>query len=304
MLKSIIKVFVLIIFFALSSCQSESRKIEVLIVDGFNNHNWQQTTKVVKSLLEESELFTVSVSTSPSEPGDPAWDLWRPAFENYDVVIQNSNNIRNKKLRWPEEVEKALENYVQSGGGLYILHSANNAFADWDEYNLMIGLGWRSAEEGLALQVMDNGEIKKIPAGEGKKTYHGPRNDEVIYKLNDHPINKDFPDEWLTPDMELYKYARGPAINLTVLSYALDDDTNTNWPVEWTVAYGKGRVYNSCMGHLWKNQTYPASYQCVGFQTTLIRATEWLATGRTSYELPSNFPSATKLSLLKASGSQ
>ena len=129
-----------------------------------------------------------------------------------------------------------------------------------------------------------------IPAGEGKATYHGPRNDEVIQKFTEHPINKNFPDGWKTPDMELYKFARGPAKNLTVLSYAKDEETGINWPVEWVVAYGKGRVYNSSMGHLWKGDVFPVSYKCIGFQTTMIRVTEWLATGESTYTIPTNFP--------------
>jgi type 1 glutamine amidotransferase len=263
----------LFLFSSPAFCQSGSDKIDVLIIDGFSNHDWGQTTAVIKSILEGSDLFNVAISTSPSEPGDPAWQSWKPEFENYDVVIQNSNNINNKEIRWPGEIEKKLESYVVSGGGLYVFHSANNAFADWEQYNLMIGLGWRTKEEGVALQVMDNGEIKTIPGGEGRDTYHGPRNDEIIHILNDHPITRGFPAAWLTPDMELYKFARGPADNLTVLSYARDHETNINWPVEWTVAYGKGRVYNSSMGHLWKGETYPVGYRCLGFQTTLIRAT-------------------------------
>ena len=175
--------------------------------------------------------------------------------------------------------------------------SANNAFSDWEEYNLMIGLGWRSKEEGIALQIDDSGELVKIPKGEGKSTYHGPRNDEVIHILSSHPINVDFPDAWKTPDMELYKYARGPAKDLTVLSFANEAETNINWPVEWVLVYGDGRVYNSSMGHLWKGETYPISYQCIGFQTTLIRATEWLATGNVSYKVPENFPTEKSISL-------
>lgn len=112
-------------------------------------------------------------------------------------------------------------------------------------------------------------------------------------------INKNFPKAWKTPDMELYKYARGPAKNLTVLSYANEKATNINWPVEWIISYGKGRVYNSSMGHLWTGETYPLSYQCIGFQTTLIRATEWLATGKTSYPLPKRFPLSSEVSLRK-----
>jgi len=90
--------------------------------------------------------------------------------------------------------------------------------------------------------------------------------------------------------MELYTYARGPAKNITVLSYAFDSATNKNWPVDWVVQYGKGRVYNSSMGHLWKGDIYPVSWRCIGFQTTLIRAVEWLARGKVTYPLPENFP--------------
>ncbi|WP_303315954.1 ThuA domain-containing protein [Flavivirga abyssicola] len=277
---------------------SYTDKLNVLIVDGFSNHDWKQTSLIVKTILEKSNLFEVDISTAPSEPEDIAWENWRPKFKDYDVVIQNTNNIHNKKIQWPRVVQKEMEEYLRSGGGLYILHSANNAFPDWEAYNLMIGLGWRSKEAGVALQINEGEEVIRIPVGKGKSTYHGPRNDEIIYTLNDHSINKDFPKKWKTPNMELYKYARGPAKNMTMLSYAKDKETNINWPVEWVISYGKGRVYNSSMGHLWKGDIYPLSYRCVGFQTTLIRAAEWLATGKVSYKVPNNFPSEHSIELV------
>jgi hypothetical protein len=55
---------------ATAFCQGKADKIEVLIVDGFSNHNWQQISLLAKTILENSELFNVSISTSPSEPGD------------------------------------------------------------------------------------------------------------------------------------------------------------------------------------------------------------------------------------------
>ncbi len=298
MLKTCFFSFLSLLLFSMPLLSKEKPdKIELLIVDGFSNHDWKQTTRVLTQILEGSELFNVAVSTSPSTPDDENWKCWNPDFSKYDVVLLNCNNIGNKELKWPEKVEKNLETYVKNGGGLYIHHSANNAFAHWKEYNQMIGLGWRKAEEGVAVQVSDNNEIIRIPMGEGKATYHGPRNDEVIYILNEHPINHGFPKAWLTPDMELYKFARGPAEKLKVLSYAIDDETGIKWPAEWTVAYGKGNVYNSSMGHLWKGDVYPESYQCVGYQTTIIRAAEWLAKGKTTYPVPADFPTETQKSM-------
>ena len=228
-MKSIHKSFFQILFFLVTwvgNAQLIHEPIKVLIVDGFSNHDWKQTTKVVTQILEKTGLFEIRVSTAPSEPEDKGWETWNPKFSNFDVVIQNTNNIQNKKIEWPKSVQQDLEKYVRSGGGLFILHSANNAFADWREYNLMIGLGWRSKDEGIALQVTENGTLLEIPVGEGRATYHGPRNDAVIYILSDHPINNGFNRSWKTPDIELYKFARGPAQNLTVLSYAKDEETS------------------------------------------------------------------------------
>ena len=287
----------LIILLGFTSCLVKDQKINVLIVDGFSNHNWRQTTKETKEILEKSGLFEVSISTCPVNAGDSNLIKWNPEFYNYDVVIQNTNNINKKKLKWPENIEKQLEEYVHNGGGLYILHSANNAFNHWKEYDLMIGLGWRSKDAGIALEIDSLGNIIRIPAGSGLNTFHGPRIDALIRKYKEHPINKGIPMKWLTTSMELYKYAREPAKNISILSYAHDTITNKNWPVEWTIQYGEGRVYNSSMGHLWKNEEYPDSFKCIGFQTMMIRATEWLASGNTTFPVPDNFPTEESSSL-------
>ena len=232
----------------------------------------------------------MSISSAPATTNQDSLSKWEPDFNKYDVIIQNSNNINDTALRRPRKVEIELENYVSSGGGLYILHSANNAFPHWIAYDEMIGLGWRSKETGFALEVDSNKNIIRIPPGTGSHTSHGKRFDALIHILNRNPINQDYPSTWMSPSMELYTYARGPAKNLTVLSYAYDSATRENWPVEWVVRYGKGRVYNSSMGHLWRGDIYPISYRCIGFQTTMIRAVEWLATGKVSYPFPANFP--------------
>ncbi len=272
---------------------SESPAIKVLIVDGFSNHDWKQTTQIVRGLLLEAGGFDIDVSTSPAKKKSEGWKAWRPRFIDYDVVIQNCNSIGGGP-RWPREVETSLETYVRNGEGLYILHSANNAFPNWKEYNRMIGLGWRGKETGTALTVEDDQSITRIPPGEGRGTSHGPRVDTVVELLGSHPITKGYPKKWKTPLLEVYIYARGPAENLTVLSYAYHPKTQKNWPLEWVVRYGKGSVYNSTFGHVWQGDDQPISMRCVGFQTTLVRTTEWLATGKVTRPLPENFPTETE----------
>lgn len=283
------------VFSSVYSFAQNSKPIPVLIVDGFSNHDWMQTTAVTKWLLEKSGRFKVDVSTIRDDSIDI---VWRPEFYRYAVVIQNTNNIHDSRLRWPSDAERDLERYVENGGGLYVLHSANNAFSHWKEYDKMIGLGWRPHTVGYALEIEAKKTIKRFPPGEGMSTGHGDRFNAIIQILNRHPINNGYPDQWQTANTEVYYFPRGPAENLTVLSYAYDSTaTKKMWPVEWVVRYGKGRVYNSSMGHLWRGETYPPAYRCVGYQTTVIRAVEWLATGKVTYPIPANFPTRDSIRL-------
>lgn len=273
-------------------------RIKTLIVDGFSNHDWRKTTAFIASTLAETGMFDIDVTTTPEEAGDPAWAQWRPNFSSYGVVILNWNNIRHSEIRWPRPVELALEAYVQGGGGLLAFHSANNAFAHWPEYDRMIGIGWRDKHHGVALQLDADGNIRRVPAGEGERTSHGPRQDTIVIRLNDHPITLGTPKRWITPDIEVYTYARGPAEQLTVLTYGRHIATDSYWPLEWIVSYGEGRVYSSSFGHVWKSDSgIPDRVLCVGFQTSLIRAAEWLASGTVSYPVPADFPSEHSIAL-------
>lgn len=287
---------VLISLFSLNAFAQKNKLIPVLIIDGFSNHDWKQTTAVTKWILESSGRFKVDVSTVPSDSIERT--KWNPEFKKYQVILQHFNNLPNPALCWPEKAEHGLEEYVKKGGGLYILHSGNNAFTHWKEYDKMIGLGWRPVSMGYALEIDSNKNIIRYSPGEGKSTAHGSRFNAVIHILNRHPINEGYPDQWQTANTEVYNFPRGAAENLTVLSYAYDSSsTHKMWPVEWVVDYGKGHVYNSSMGHLWKGDIYPPAYRCVGFQTTMIRVTEWLATGKVTYPVPVDFPTKNSISL-------
>ena len=64
--------------------------------------------------------------------------------------------------------------------------------------------------------------------------------------------------------------------------------------MDWVIPYGKGRVYVTMLGHLWKGKPDTA-LRCIGFQTTLIRGCEWAATGEVSYPGPEDFPTAAEM---------
>ena len=51
--------------------KSNHGKIRVLIVDGFSNHDWQQTTLLLRGILQAAGEFDVEVSTAPVELAPP-----------------------------------------------------------------------------------------------------------------------------------------------------------------------------------------------------------------------------------------
>jgi type 1 glutamine amidotransferase len=74
---------------------------------------------------------------------------------------------------------------------------------------------------------------------------------------------------------------------VTVLASSPCPKTKVDEPMLWTVAYGKGRVVQTPMGH------DVAAMSCVGF-TTMQRSVEWAATGKVTITIPADFPDAGK----------
>lgn len=288
---------------AATTSQAAEKKLKLLIVDGQNNHNWKQTTPVLQKFLTASGRFSVDVSTSPPRLGRKAsaddkaesakaWESFRPEFSKYDVVLSNYNGEL-----WPEAVRKSFEGYVKAGGGVVIVHAANNAFPQWAEWNKMIGLGWRGNSFGDRLTLDDKGKPVRTPKGQGPGSGHGPQHAfSVIVRDRNHPVTKGMPAEWMHFKDELYHGQRGPALNMSVLAtaYSAKDKrgTEAHEPMVWWIPYGKGKVFTTVMGHA------DYSMKCVGFQTVVLRGAEWVATGKVTISVPSYFPTATETSVI------
>jgi hypothetical protein len=305
---SVLCVIALIVAGALPSfAKSGHGKIRVLIVDGFSNHDWKQTTQLVRGILDRTGEFDVDVSTAPQDPDSPEWAQWRPKFSSYDVVIQTCNDNANnglllnlkKKPDWPDAVKRDFVEYVRNGGGVYIFHAAENAFVGWKEYEQMVALSWREANYGTAIRIGDEEKLVRIAPNDGRGTGHGQRSDVLVTRLGEDQIHVGMPRAWMSPDMEVYYYARGPAQNLTVLAYARDSDPKLGllWPVEWTTTYGRGRVYISTYGHVWPGDVDPAGLRCAAVQIIIPRALEWLAHRTPGFPIPDDFPGAATVSV-------
>lgn len=281
---------VALLAFSTGSLFAADPSLKALIVDGQNNHGvWPKTTQMMKKYLEETGLFTVDIATTAPQGTD---ENFKPDFSKYQVVISNYNGAN-----WPEATQKSFIEYVNNGGGFVVIHAANNSFGDWKEYNEMIGIGgWggRSEKSGPYVYLDDEGKtVRNEEKGSGG--HHGPQHPfTVIVRDADHPITKEMPREWLHAQDELYDKLRGPAASMNILATAYADPakggSGRHEPMIFTIEYGKGRVFHTPMGHA------DYSMQCVGFITTLVRGTEWAATGKVTLPIPADFPKADTVS--------
>lgn len=269
-------------------------KVKVILIDGQNNHNWRATTPVLKKILEDSGRFTVDVSSNlkkDDKPGNIEKTVpFPPDLSKYDVLLSNYNGAP-----WPKEFDDSLEERLKEGKiALSIVHAANNAFTNWKEYNLMIGMGWRGKAFGERLKLDDEGKEVRVPKGEDLDSGHRTTGKwTVIVRNSEHPITKGMPKEWLHNNDELYDNMRGPIQNVKVLATAYSKGANAHEPMIWTVDYGKGRVFHTPMGH------DVNAMNCLGFAVTVTRGTEWAATGQVTIPIPKDFPNDKEIRLIK-----
>ena len=256
--------------------------IKTLIVDGQNNHKWQATTPVLKSMMEKTVLFKVDVSTCPSKGKDMS--SYKPEFTDYDLVVVNDGW---GAASWSDKTKRAFEDFVRSGGGVVIYHAADNCWPKWKAYNEIIGIGgWggRNEKSGPYLYMDKQGKVIR-DMSPGKGGGHGKQERFLITVRNpDHPITRGLPKTFMHGPDEMYAFLRGPAKNVTILATAhsslKNKGTGHEEPMLMTITWGKGRIFHTVLGHAVKQISQNS------FKFTFLRGAQWAAGRKVTIAVP------------------
>jgi len=271
------------------------RKLKVLIIDGrsISHPHWRTWSPLLLKQLDDSDLFYVDIYTAAPE-GEPL-ENFNPRFNRYDVVVSTYDGDS-----WPNRIKRNLEGYIRKGGGLVVIHAADNAFPQWYVYNRMIGLGgWGKRNETVGPYRYIDNEGKIIIEGyPGPAGQHGPQHPFIVNTYSKrHPIMVGIPEAWMHVSDILYGKLRGPGEAMTILATAYSDPkfegTGRNEPVMMAIKFGTGRIFHTTLGH------DSSAISCIGFMTTFVRGCEWAATGKVTFPIPENFPTTNSTSSLK-----
>jgi len=244
----------------LSGCQTKADN--VLILSGKNNHNWQETTPMIQSILEGSGRFKVTVTNEP-ETLDPG------SLSQYQVILSNWNTWPDVTgHRWRAALEKAFLDFVAGGKGFVVIHAGSSTLQDWPEFQKLAGGTWALDSTG-----------------------HGPVHTfKVTIDDKNHPVMKGLKDFYIRDEL-WHRTQFQPGIHVLCRAYSSPDykGTGKNEPVVITTQYGKGRGFYCVLGH------NKATMQNIGWKTLLLRGTEWAATGEVTIPAQAPWPSSAEM---------
>lgn len=216
-----------------------AKRIVILTGDDYPAHLWRVTGPEFAAILRADPRLDVTISESP-------YLLGSPLLTAYDAVFLHFKNYHDR-LPTSEAIWNNLEKYIHAGGGLVIAHFGCGAMQEWNGFVNTAGRVW------------DPG-----------KRAHDPYGEFLVRILRTgHPAAKGLED--FTTTDELYTCLTGDT-EIEVLAEATSKVDKQDYPMAFVLTPGKGRVFNSTLGHDLR------ALQATGARALYLQGTRW-ATG-------------------------
>lgn len=260
-------------------------KVKALIVSGLlsNEHNYVTMNQYLRTMLESTDRFEVKVT----EEFNGATER---TLQDYDLIVLNydgKKTLKSEYVRWNIETEQVFFNFVRSGKGLTLHHSAagldrsvKDVFGEmWGLY-MMPPYGRKCPMDDFVVHV----DAPDDPIMKGLDDFM-VAGDDFMAGVYRHPGTRPQILASVFDDLEVYKKASNfpPShYHVEIPEGKLENmvGVNTYQPVAWKNTYGKGRVFACSIGH------DIDTYRRVNYLTMFVRGCEWAATGAVTLDQP------------------
>lgn len=201
-----------------SSAHPDLAKHDILIITGedYPGHKWQETTPVLKALLEGETRFRVKVC-------DDLRKLKSMDLAVYDGLVMHFKNY-DPNVPGREGFDKLVQ-FVKQSGGLTLVHFACGAFQEFKpEFTALAGRAWNPKLRG-----------------------HDPHGEFTVnITHHNHPITAGMKD-FVIQD-ELYTCLDGDT-PIKVLAAATSKVDHKVYPMAFVLDVGQGKVFHCVLGH-------------------------------------------------------
>jgi len=206
---------------------NDVKPVKALMITGEGYHDYESQKGIISEGI--SERMAVDWTIHHHKTADEAKTaLSKEGWaEGYDVVLYNICHAKETDAAFIEKLVQVHE----AGVPVVALHCTMHSYH------------WKVEADG------DKPKPWNRLMGVSSKN-HGPKAPITVKKVEankDHPILKDLPDGWTTPEGELYNVNK--IISADVLAFGTNGKAAEPQAVIWTNKAGKAKVFATTIGH-------------------------------------------------------
>lgn len=220
----------------LAPAQSETKPLNVLLINGGCCHDYDAQGPVIKEIIESNLKAKVTVENTDSKKTNARFDVYENEdwAKGYDLIVHNecTANVTDR-----DYVKRILDAH-RAGVPALNLHCAMHSYR-WGNFKKAVELGGDNADWFEMIGLQSSGHGPGAPV-------------EVTYTDVDHPITKGLRN-WVTPAGELYNNIQvfDSAKVLANGAQTVNGKRSKDAAIMWTNTYGpeKTKIFSISVGH-------------------------------------------------------